>query len=125
MAKQQCKTCGEWFDDSIFDIHLQEHLQEPAKEEKKQPRLKLRCPLCIGTKFDRESGFLRKSFAFGGHNIEMAICRKCSFHHAILRRSNDLRCPSRQLLRVNQSEHQEGPGAHVRYNGGVLWEPFL
>ena len=80
MAKQQCKTCGEWFDDSIFDIHLQEHLQEPIREEAEEGlRLELKCPLCNGTEFDRESGYVKKSFRFGGHNIVMAICRRCHF----------------------------------------------
>jgi len=79
MAKQRCKTCGEWFDDSIFDIHLQEHLQEPAREEKERPPPELKCPFCNGSEFERETGFVKKSFAFGGHNIVMAICRQCHF----------------------------------------------
>src|SRR5213594_1910343 len=81
MGKQQCKTCGEWFADSIFDIHLQEHLQEPPKQQESEepPRLELKCQLCNGTDFDRESGYLKKSFSFGGHNIVLAIFRRCHF----------------------------------------------
>jgi len=63
MTKRQCKTCGEWFDDSIFDIHLQEHLQEPVGEEKERPQPELRCPLCNGTEFDQETSFVKKSFS--------------------------------------------------------------
>jgi uncharacterized membrane protein YvbJ len=37
LTKQQCETCGKWFEDSELDAHLNEHLNErlnePAGEE--------------------------------------------------------------------------------------------
>ena len=79
MTKQQCETCMEWFEDSELDAHLQRHLEEPVRsdEERQQPRLK--CPICNGLEFERESGSLEGSW--GGltrHKMVLMICRKCS-----------------------------------------------
>src|SRR2546425_1433033 len=80
MSKQQWQTCKMWFEDEELDAHLQDHLKESRKEEEiATERPALKCPLCEGTEFDRESGYLKKSFSFGGHNILMAICRRCHF----------------------------------------------
>ena len=32
LAKSQCATCGEWFEDSELDEHLNQHLEAPAEE---------------------------------------------------------------------------------------------
>jgi hypothetical protein len=78
MTKQQCQECKSWFEDEDLDAHLQGHLREAAEEPAKERPL-LRCPLCGGTEFDRETGYLKKSFSFGGHNLVLAICRQCHF----------------------------------------------
>ena len=32
MAKSQCATCGEWFEDSELDDYLNHHLEAPSEE---------------------------------------------------------------------------------------------
>jgi hypothetical protein len=62
MTKEQCLTCGEWFEDSDMDAHLSEHLKEPESEEQVGPeseqveQLPLKSPLRQGAEFDRQSG---------------------------------------------------------------------
>ncbi len=79
MPKQQCQTCKQWFEDEAFDAHLQQHLIGPAEEGKARDRPRLKCPVCAGTEFDKESGFVKESFRYSGHNIVLAVCRRCHF----------------------------------------------
>ena len=46
MAKSQCATCGEWFEDSELDDHLNQHEDEPAEPASE---LKRECPDCRTT----------------------------------------------------------------------------
>ena len=43
MAKSQCATCGEWFEDSELDGHLNTHLEGPT-EEPGATQKRLKCP---------------------------------------------------------------------------------
>jgi len=45
LAKQQCQTCGLWFDDRDFDSHLNQHLEnEVAVDERRE--LNINCLVC-------------------------------------------------------------------------------
>jgi len=44
MAKSRCTTCGQWFEDSELDDHLNQHLSEPAEPTSNPTELK--CPDC-------------------------------------------------------------------------------
>ena len=46
MAKSQCGTCGEWFEDSELDDHLNQHVDEPAEPTTEPTR---ECPNCKTT----------------------------------------------------------------------------
>ena len=43
MAKSVCKVCGQWFEDSELDEHLNQHLESPVDEHKEPP---LKCSSC-------------------------------------------------------------------------------
>ncbi len=45
MAKSRCETCGEWFEDSELDDHLNQHLENPTEEPGSSQR-RLKCPTC-------------------------------------------------------------------------------
>ena len=79
MSKQQCQECGEWFDDSELDAHLNKHADEPENEEQTElPALK--CLFCDGTEFDRESGSIQGSWqGVTRHRVILMVCRKCAF----------------------------------------------
>src|SRR5213594_1123689 len=49
----------------------------PPPAPRERPMLK--CPVCSGTEFDKESGFVTESFPYSGHNIVLAVCRRCHF----------------------------------------------
>ena len=46
MAKSQCATCGQWFEDDQLDEHLNQHADEPAEPASE---LKRECPDCRTT----------------------------------------------------------------------------
>jgi hypothetical protein len=61
MTKEQCRACGEWFEDSELDAHLSEHMNdEPLSEEEVEeeveqvPQLPLKSPLPQGAELDRK-----------------------------------------------------------------------
>lgn len=61
MTKEQCRACGEWFEDSELDAHLSEHMNdEPESEEdvgeevEQLPQLPLKSPLSQGPVLDQE-----------------------------------------------------------------------
>jgi hypothetical protein len=56
VTKEQCLTCGEWFEDSELDAHLSEHLKDEPESEEQVEQLPLKSPLRQGSEFDRESG---------------------------------------------------------------------
>ena len=39
MSRQQCRTCGKWFEDEELDAHLQDHLDQQTwvDESRKEP----------------------------------------------------------------------------------------
>ena len=44
LAKSVCKICGQWFEDSELDEHLNQHMEEP---DETQTELKpVKCPSC-------------------------------------------------------------------------------
>ncbi len=45
LGKSQCSVCGQWFDDSELDDHLNQHLEGPA-EEPGTVQKRLMCPTC-------------------------------------------------------------------------------
>ncbi len=55
MTKEQCLTCGEWFEDSELDAHLSEHLKDEPESEEQVEQLPLKSPLRQGAEFDREA----------------------------------------------------------------------
>ena len=44
MAKSMCKVCGQWFEDSELDEHLNQHMEEPEETRSEQKAVK--CPSC-------------------------------------------------------------------------------
>jgi len=79
MTKQQCETCMEWFEDSELDAHLQRHLEEALLSDEEREQLRLKCPICNGLEFERESGSLEGSWlGQTRHKMVLMICRKCS-----------------------------------------------
>lgn len=44
MAKSQCDTCGQWFEDSELDDHLNSHMDEPSEPASKP--IQRECPDC-------------------------------------------------------------------------------
>jgi hypothetical protein len=60
MTKEQCRACGEWFEDSELDAHLAEHMNdEPVsegveEEVEEPPQLPVKSPLAQGAELDRE-----------------------------------------------------------------------
>jgi len=73
-AQSQCDICKKWFDDSILDAHLLDHAGAQV-ERKGLPTLK--CPLCGGVEFSRESGSFQGSWGQSRHKLVLAICQKC------------------------------------------------
>ena len=45
LAKSECNVCGQWFDDSELDDHLNAHLEGPTEEPGLAQRV-LKCPTC-------------------------------------------------------------------------------
>jgi len=67
----------EWFEDSELDPHLQRHLEEAVLSDEEREQLRLKCPICNGLEFERESGSLEGSW--GGltrHKMVLIICRR-------------------------------------------------
>ena len=44
MAKSVCKVCGQWFEDSELDEHLNQYMEEP--EETQSEQKVVTCPSC-------------------------------------------------------------------------------
>src|SRR3989442_8022234 len=82
MTKQQCETCGGWFEDPELDAHLNQHATQPdtADTANQLSLNSLKCPLCGGTEFERESGSIEGSWGgLSRHRIVLIVCRKCLF----------------------------------------------